>query len=245
MTLFDMMGEEDREEYEITFPPVGEYDKDELLALEKEVLGIYISGHPMEASAALWQKNVTAKSLDFIVDDETGKAGISDGISVVIGGMITDKTVKTTKNNQLMAFLTIEDLVGSVEVLVFPRDYEKYKELFTEDRKVFIKGRTSIGDDPQGKVILESLLPFDAAPRELWLQFDNKEAYETYSEQLSGILRQADGTSRVILYLKAERAKKMLPPNWNVGIDEPLLDDLKQLLGPENVKVVEKAIEIK
>ncbi len=245
MTLFDMMGAEEREEYEVRFPNVGEYDKDELLALEKEVLGIYISGHPMEACAALWQKNVTAKSLDFIVDDETGKAGVSDGISVVIGGMITDKTVKTTKTNQLMAFLTIEDLVGSVEVLVFPRDYEKYKELFTEDRKVFIKGRTSIGDDPQGKVILESLLPFDEAPRELWIQFDDMEAYSAGSARLSEILRGSDGNSRVILYLKAERAKKMLPPNWNVGMDEELLDQLRDAFGPENVKVVEKAIEIR
>ncbi len=245
MTLFDMMGEEDREEYEISFPNVGEYEKDELLALEKEVLGIYISGHPMEACAALWQKNITAKSLDFIVDDETGKASVSDGISVVIGGMITDKTVKTTKTNQLMAFLTIEDLVGSVEVLVFPRDYEKYKELFTEDRKVFIKGRTSIGDDPQGKVILESLLPFDAAPRELWVQFENVDAYNRQAKELGEILKEADGSSRVILYLKAERAKKMLPPNWNVGIDEDLLGRLRDKFGPENVKVVEKAIEIR
>ena len=245
MTLFDMMGAEEREEYEVHFPNVGEYDKDELLALEKEVLGIYISGHPMEAHASLWQKNVTAKSLDFIVDDETGKAGVSDGISVVIGGMITDKTVKTTKSNQLMAFLTIEDLVGSVEVLVFPRDYEKYKEVFTEDRKVFIKGRTSIGDDPQGKVILESLLPFDEAPRELWVQFEDMAAYSEGSARLSEILRGSDGSSRVILYLKAERAKKMLPPNWNVGIDEDLLDQLEDAFGPQNIKVVEKAIEIR
>ena len=245
MTLFDMMGAEEREEYEVHFPNVGEYDKDELLALEKEVLGIYISGHPMEACAGLWQKNVTARSLDFIVDDETGKAGVSDGISVVIGGMITDKTVKTTKSNQLMAFLTIEDLVGSVEVLVFPRDYEKYKELFTEDRKVFIKGRTSIGDDPQGKVILESLLPFEEAPRELWIQFDDMNAYSAGSAKLSEILRGFDGSSRVILYLKAERAKKMLPPNWNVGIEDGLLARLQDAFGPNNIKVVEKAIEIR
>ena len=135
--------------------------------------------------------------------------------------------------------------MGSVEVLVFPRDYEKYKEVFTEDRKVFIKGRTSIGDDPQGKVILESLLPFDAAPRELWIQFDDMAAYSARADQLGTILRQADGSSRVILYLKAERAKKMLPPNWNVGIDEELLDQLRDVFGPKNVKVVEKAIEIR
>ncbi|MCI8400720.1 MAG: DNA polymerase III subunit alpha [Lachnospiraceae bacterium] len=244
MSLFDMMGEEERQEYEISFPDVGEYPKDELLALEKEVLGVYVSGHPMESCTALWEKNITARSTDFLVDDETGEARAGDGMTAVIGGMISGKTIKTTKSNQVMAFLTIEDLVGSVEVLVFPRDYEKYKELFTEDRKVFVKGRTSIGDEPKGKLIMESILPFDAVPRELWIQFDDRERYKDQEERLSAILRGADGNSPVILYLKAERARKALPPNWNVGIDSGLLDELSNVFGPENIKVVEKAIEM-
>lgn len=129
--------------------------------------------------------------------------------------------------------------------MVFPRDYEKYKELFTEDRKVFIKGRASIGDDPQGKVILESLLPFDAAPRELWIQFDNKDSYAAHAEELGTVLRESDGTSRVVLYLKEERAKKMLPANWSVGVDDALLEKLRERFGVENVKVVEKSIEMR
>ena len=245
MSLFDLMGEEEREEYEVTFPNVGEYPKEQLLALEKDVLGIYISGHPMEAVEGLWEKNITAKSTDFVVDDVTGRAVVGDGVTVVIGGMITDKTVKTTKNNQLMAFLTIEDLVGTVEVLVFPRDYEKYKELFTQDRKVFIQGRTSIGDDPKGKVILEFILPFDQVPRELWVQFDDKAAYERGIGELSGMLREADGESRVVIYLRKERAKKILPPNWNVGLDGDLAEKLASRFGPENVKVVDKPIEMR
>lgn len=245
MSLFDMMGQEERREYEVQFPDVGEYPREELLAFEKDVLGIYISGHPMEACTALWEKNSTARTLDFLVDDETGRAVVGDGTSVVIGGMITGKTVKTTKNNQLMAFLTIEDLVGSVEVLVFPRDYEKYKELFTQDRKVFIKGRASIGDDPQGKLIFESIVPFDAAPRELWIQFENRDAYERRLKELEELLKEADGTSRAVVYLREERARKILPPNWSVGIDEELLSRLRGKFGPENVKVVEKAIEMR
>lgn len=245
MSLFDLMEETERGEYEVSYPDVGEYPREELLAFEKEILGIYISGHPMEACAALWEKNITAKSLDFLVDDETGKAQAGDGVTAVIGGMITAKSVKTTKSNQMMAFLTIEDLVGSVEVLVFPRDYEKYKDLFLPDRKVFIKGRTSIGDDPKGKLILESILPFDEAPRELWIQFLDRESYEAAAPDLQDLLRESDGNSQVILYLRAEKAKKRMGANWSVGIREELLDALRKKFGAENVKVVEKTIEMR
>ena len=245
MSLFDLMEETERGAYEVSFPDVGEYPREELLAFEKEILGIYISGHPMEACAALWEKNITAKSLDFLVDDETGKAQAGDGVTAVIGGMITAKSVKTTKSNQMMAFLTIEDLVGSVEVLVFPRDYEKYKDLFLPDRKVFIKGRTSIGDDPKGKLILESILPFDEAPRELWIQFLDRESYESAAPDLQDLLRESDGNSQVILYLRAEKAKKRMGANWSVGICEELLDALRKKFGAENVKVVEKTIEMR
>lgn len=245
LSLFDLMGQEERSEFEVRFPDVGEYPREEYLAFEKEVLGVYISGHPMESCAALWQKNITARTTDFLVDDENGHAAVPDGAPALIGGMITGKTVKTTKANQLMAFLTIEDLVGSVEVLVFPRDYEKHKEMFTQDRKVFIKGRTSIGDDPQGKLIFESMLPFDAAPRELWIQFESRQTYEQQQKELETLLKNADGSSRVILYLKKERARKALPPNWNIGIEDSLLANLRKKFGPENVKVVEKSIEMR
>lgn len=72
--------------------------------------------------------------------DEVGKTIVEDNSNVVIGGMITSKKVKTTKTNQLMAFITVEDLVGTVEVLVFPKIYEKNRQAFTEENKVFIRG---------------------------------------------------------------------------------------------------------
>ena len=109
---------------------MGEFPKEELLAFEKEALGIYVSGHPLEAYEATWRNNITAVTIDFIVDEETEAARVQDGTYVTIGGMITGKTVKTTRNNKLMAFLTLEDLVGSVEVIVFPKDYESKRELF-------------------------------------------------------------------------------------------------------------------
>ena len=242
LSLFDFAAQEDKQSFQIQFPAVGEYTKDELLAFEKEILGVYISGHPLEAYIHLWEKNITARTSDFAVDEETGEAAVKDGTYATIGGMITGKTVKTTRTNQMMAFVTIEDLAGSVEVLVFPRDYEKRRDLLNQDEKLFIRGRVSIGDDPVGKLICEDVIPFDAVPRELWIQYADKEAYLADEKALLDMLRMQEGQDRVIIYLGRERAKKALPANWNVKAGGELLEALGKRLGEENVKVVEKSL---
>ena len=242
MSMFDFVEEEEKQNFQITFPNVGEYTKDELLAFEKEMLGVYISGHPLEAYIGLWEKNVTAKTSDFVVDEETGEAGIRDGAYVTIGGMITGKTVKTTRNNKMMAFVTLEDLAGSVEVLVFPKDYEKKREYLNTDEKLFIRGRASIGEEPVGKLICEQVLPFSMVPRELWLQYPDKETYLAGETELLDTLRLSEGSDTVIIYLGKERAKKVLPRNWSVKADLPLLETLRKKLGESNVKLVEKAV---
>jgi DNA polymerase-3 subunit alpha len=245
MSLFDLVGEEERKEYQVSFPDVGEYSKEELLAFEKDILGVYISGHPLDDYEAAWRKNITATSADFVVDEETEKAAVQDGMKVTIGGTVEGKTVKTTRTNQLMAFLTLEDLMGSVEVIVFPKDYEAHRELFVEDQKLFIRGRVSIGDDPVGKLVCEQAIPFDAVPKELWIQFEDKESYRTGEGKLLELLKSSEGKDRVIIYLKAERAKKALPANWNVQVTKELLKTLRDSLGENNVKVVEKELENK
>ena len=242
MSLFDFVAEEEKQSFQIQFPNVGEYTKEELLAFEKEMLGVYISGHPMEAYIGLWEKNVTAKTSDFTVDEETGEAGVRDGAYVTIGGMITAKTVKTTRNNKMMAFVTIEDLAGSVEVLVFPKDYEKRRESLIQDEKVFVRGRVSIGDDPVGKLICEQVIPFADVPRELWLQYPDKDAYFSDETALLDILRMREGNDSVVIYLGRERAKKVLPRNWNVKAEGELLEVLRDRLGEKNVRVVDKSI---
>ncbi|MEG2296504.1 MAG: DNA polymerase III subunit alpha, partial [Clostridium sp.] len=214
MSLFDFVGEEEKSDFQISFPNVGEYSKEELLAFEKEMLGVYVSGHPMEAYEECWRKNITAMSSDFTVDEETGEARVTDGQYVTIGGMITAKTVKTTRTNKMMAFVTIEDLTGQVEVLVFPKDYEKKREFLNPDEKVFIRGRVSIGEEPVGKMICEQVIPFSDVPRELWLQYPSREIYLAREEELLDTLRMYEGKDSVIIYLEAERAKKLLPMNW-------------------------------
>lgn len=243
ISLFDIVPEEDKRDFQITFPNVAEFPKEDLLAFEKEILGIYISGHPMEAYEKSWRANITAMATDFIVDEETEAAKVADGSCVTIGGMITGKTVKTTKNNKMMAFVTLEDLVGSVEVIVFPKDYEKKRDLLIEDAKVFIQGRASIGDDPVGKIICERIIPFDQIPKQLWIQFADKEDYFAREAQVMDCLKLSEGSDTVVVYLAAEKAKKVLPANWNVDSSQELLDKLSQVIGSQNVKVVEKTID--
>ena len=244
LSFFDIATEEEKDNFQITFPNVGEYDKQTLLAFEKETIGIYVSGHPMEEYRELWEKNVTAKTSDFVVDED-GKTVVEDNSNVVIGGMITSKKVKTTKTNQLMAFITIEDLVGTVEVLVFPKIYEKNRPSFTEENKVFVRGRASIGDDPVGKLICEEVIPFTDIPNELWLQFENQAFYEGHIDDVMAALRDSDGKDRVIMYLKEERKMRRLSENWAVLAGPDLLGRLYRILGEKNVKVVQKVIEKK
>ena len=240
MSLFDLVSEEEKKEYQVSFPDVGEYSKEELLAFEKDILGVYISGHPLDDYEGLWRKNITATSADFIVDEETEEAVVKDGMKVVIGGLVAGKVVKTTRSNQLMAFITLEDLMGSVEVIVFPKNYEADRDVLTEDSKIFIKGRVSLGDEPVGKLVCEQVIPFSKVPRQLWLQFEDKERYQAMEGEILGILKESEGPDSVVIYLKKERAKKILPANWKVEAAGELMETLICKLGEKNVKLVEK-----
>ncbi|MCD8132610.1 MAG: DNA polymerase III subunit alpha [Clostridiales bacterium] len=243
MSLFDLVPEEEKSQFEIRFPDVSEYPKEELLAMEKEVLGIYVSGHPLEEYEAKWRKNITHVTSDFVLDEETGEVIAGDGDRTMIGGMIAAKTIKYTKNNQAMAFLTIEDLYGTVEVIVFPRDYEKYSRMMEQDAKVFVRGRVSVEDEKNGKVICEKMYPFDEAKRELWIRFATMENYRERESEVLDILRESDGNDAVVFYVEENRAIRRLGANRGVSADDALISVLNEKIGYENVKVLEKAIE--
>ena len=242
MTLFDIAPEEDKAEYEIKLPNVEEYDKEVLLGFEKEVLGIYISGHPLEEYMERLKKNTNAVTTDFVLDEETGTLKVSDGAKVRIGGMITDKVIKYTKSNKAMAFITLEDLVGTVEIIIFPKDYERYAKYLENDAKVFVEGRVTAEEDRNGKLICEKIISFDEVKRELWLQFPSKSDFEEKEGALYGKMMDADGSEHVVIYLAAEKQMKRLPENRNVAITKELLEELGNLLGKDNVKVVEKSL---
>ena len=238
MSLFDIVSEEDKKELEIKMPDVGEYEKELLLSFEKEVLGFYISGHPMQEYQSVWERRITAKTSDFYLDEETGLTHVQDNTKATIGGMIMDKKIKYTKQDKIMAFLTVEDLVGSIEVIVFPNAYEKYSSKLLEENKVFIEGRLQVEDERDGKLICESVTAFDEIPRKVWLKFPDMDTYVNKEAELFDAIYDSEGIDNVVIYIEETRQKKVLPPNKNIKADSTVLDKLRGLFGEENVRVV-------
>ena len=243
MSLFDIVDEEQKKEFDIQLPNVGEYEKETMLAFEKEVLGIYISGHPMQEYEEKWRKNISATTMDFQYDEESGHTKVREGAKEIIGGIITNKTIKHTKTNKTMAFLTIEDLVGTVEVVVFPRDYEKNRMYLEEDYKVFVKGRVSEEDESASKLICEAIIPFENTTCELWIQFPDKETFLAEEKKVYEMLRTSEGNDSVVIYCAKEKAIKRLPANWNIRVDKEILGNMTNYFGEKRIKVVEKYIE--
>ena len=237
LSLFDIVEEEEKEGLALKLPDVGEYPKEMKLAFEKEVLGIYVSGHPLEEYEAAWRKKISNTTADFAYDEETQGVRVKDGAKAVIGGLIAGKTIKYTKDNKIMAFLTIEDLVGTVEVIVFPKTYEQSASFLTEDAKVFVQGRVSVEEDKDGKLICEKIVPFTELKKKVWIKFPDMEAYKAAEAGLMDTLRASEGKDGIVIYIENPKAKKELPPNQNVEADEDLVNRLQEQFGRENVTV--------
>ncbi len=240
MTLFDLLGDDDKKEFQMQLPDVGEYDKEELLSFEKEVMGIYVSGHPLEKYEEMWRGNVTAVSTEFALDEELGHPRVQDGSTQVIGGIVENMTVKYTKRNETMAFLTLEDLVGIVEVMIFPKNYEKYRPLLSEESRVFIKGRVSGEDEKASKLILESVWPFEETPKDVWIQFETRDVYAKREKELLQLIGDSKGSDQIVVYVKKPRCVKTLGENFRVDATEPLLEALQRAFGKENVRTTEQ-----
>lgn len=238
MSLFDIADEETKEDFEIKLPNVSEYKKSELLAFEKEVIGVYVSGHPLEEFMPKWKKHITNNTGDFVADDEESELKVNDGDRVCVGGMINSISIKSTKTGKMMAFFRLEDMFGNVEIIVFPKDYEKYRSAIIDDAKVFVRGRVNVTDSDGAKVICESITSFENMPSDLWIRFADKEQYNEMSEEIDKLLRASDGRDNVILYLTKEKQKKHLPASRSVYANEELLSSLRALLGDDNVVVV-------
>ena len=237
LSLFDIVEEEEKEGLALKLPDVGEYPKEMKLAFEKEVLGIYVSGHPLEEYEVAWRKKISNTTADFAYDEETQGVRVKDGAKAVIGGLIAGKTIKYTKDNKIMAFLTIEDLVGTVEVIVFPKTYEQSASFLTEDAKVFVQGRISVEEDKDGKLICEKIVPFTELKKKVWIKFPDMEAYKAAEAGLMDTLRESEGKDGIVIYIENPKAKKELPPNQNVEADEDLVNRLQEQFGRENVTV--------
>jgi DNA polymerase-3 subunit alpha len=237
MSLFELVGEDERDMFEVKLPPVGEYEKEERLAYEKEVLGVYVSGHPLEEYSTFLESRISARTSDFLLDEETNTVKLTDRDEVVIGGILTDKKIKYTKNDKVMAFITIEDLYGSIEVILFPRDYEKNSRKLEADSKVFVKGRVQVEDEKDGKLIGSEVLLFEEVPRRLVLTFPDKNTYLERAGELDAMLADSDGVDGVTVKCRKEHIQKNYPPNRNIHIDDALLAALRKAFGEECVAV--------
>ena len=242
MSLFDFFSEEEKKEYEVQYPDVGEYDQAQKLAFEKEVMGIYVSGHPLEDYMDSMKKQITAKTTDFEPDEDTGHAIVKDGYHYIVGGMLSGITVKLTKTNQNMAFLTLEDLFGTVEIILFPRDYQKYRDVLVADTPLYVKGRASVSEE-SGKLVAEEIIPMDQVPKEVWIQVENVGVFQEKQQALYDIIRQHSGERGLVVYSRKDKAIKRLPSYQNISGDSGVIRDLKQLFGEKNIKVTEKSIE--
>lgn len=243
MSLMDFFGGEIKEQFEIHFPNVEDFKKEERLAMEKEVLGMYVSGHPLEADTELLQKNITNTTLDFALQEESNQPRVVQDAKAIIGGMITGITVKTTRTNSMMAFLTLEDMYGTVEIIVFPRDFEKNRSMFVEDQKVFIVGKVAVEEERPAKLILQKIIPFEQIPKQIWIQFENKAVYQAEEEFLTQMIRENPGEAELIVYCKTEKVRKSYGMQSRISLSETVREKLEEKYETENVKVVEKTVE--
>ena len=240
MNLFEIMTPKAKEIYQIKLPNVEEFSKSELLSFEKEVIGMYISGHPLDEYAEEILKNITAKTVDFFARDEEEPVVI-DKSNVTIGGIVSSISIKTTRNNDTMAFVNLEDLYGNVEVVVFPKIYEKYKKLLNENEKVYIMGKVQLGDDGNGKILADSVKAFDRKVNELWLQYQSLEDFEEDKIKLLEFLSLNKGDDKAIIFIRESRLKKVLDKGINVNQD--IISYLSRKMGEDNVKVVTKILK--
>lgn len=242
LSLFDMMEPEEQEVLDISFPDVGEYPKGELLAFEKEIIGFYISGHPLDDDMDYLKDKVTRYAVDFSVSSEDeaeseAEPKAKDDEQAVIAGIVTKVTVKTTKSNQIMAFLTMEDMTGDVEVIVFPKQYEQYRMLLAEDRKLMIRGRVSHELNRDAKLISSVITCFDERPKMIWVRFATVDEYKAREAELIKAIDAYDGQDLVTVYIADGERMKRLSAAHATSACEMLLAKLRDLFGGESVIV--------
>ena len=238
MSFFDVVADDDKDSFVSEMIHIEEYKKEELLKYEMEVLGMYVSGHPLEEYIPMLEKYADARSIDFY-PDEDGNILLDSGRKVVVGGLLTEVNKRFTKKGDMMAICTLEDMYGRIELVVFPKAFEGYGSELVEGGKVFVKGRVDTSGEEEGKLIVETVREFGRIKKELWIQYPDKVSYEEDLGNLLADIGTLNGNDSVIIYLKKERAKKDLGGEWCVPASEAC-EILAQRLGSENVKVVEK-----
>jgi DNA polymerase-3 subunit alpha len=253
MNLFDLSGDTEHNTVD-DLPDIGEVATDVRLSGEKEVLGVYISGHPLQDYEDVLKQYTAYTSMDFRAESLqenalAGKPRLKDGASVTYGGMVMEKAVKYTKaNNRAMAFLTVEDSYGPVEVIVFSNLYEKYGGRLQNEQVIVIQGKVSLREDEDAKIIANDILFYDDmqrtqenvydAQRTLWLRISQDS--EVKPNVIMDILEKYRGDTRVMIYNERLKQKLAVKDNFRVSPCGQLMGELEGILGGGSVKIVEK-----
>lgn len=252
LSLFSTLTEEFKE-IEIKFPDIKEFDKKYKLAMEKEMTGLYLTGHPLEEYEEALKRQTSAKTIDIIgdgsleediIDDvtrhiEEENSKIKDGDRVILGGIITEATRKITKNNSMMAFIKLEDLYSTIEVIIFPKILDSFRELIVEDEIVLVRGRVTKREDEQAKIIcdgVEKLVNFKS--KKLYILVESNKEVKPNIRELKPVLLSNSGNIPVYICTKQEREKFLLSRDYWISDEEKLLTRLKEKYGESNIKLL-------
>ena len=240
LSIFDMMSEP-QELLQEDFPDIKEYPANALLSMEKEMLGLYVSGHPLSQYQDILERNVNLYSSEMFVDDENSSdmeissKKLQDSMRVTVGGIVVSKKTKATKNNNLMAFVGLEDLFGTMELIVFPTVYEKFSQLLQQESIIIVNGRLSVREDEQPKIIAEEVLPIKGLQEKgLYLTLPEELPKED-GTALRALLRYFSGATPTYVAKKNQNFFKKLDRQYWIYVNNVIMEELVSRLGEENV----------
>lgn len=240
VSLFgDLMSGTDIGLEEESLPELDEFPIKHLLAFEKEVLGIYFSGHPLMDHSEIVEQVNTYRLDELFEGVELGNGTFNEGERIVLAGLLAKRGDRITKNNSRMSILTVEDLYDAIEVMVFPMVFKKCEAALVEDGFLVVEGRLNLRDDEPPKLIADQISTLESYMEKLQSKLYLK--LPMYSEalwdQIKTILSRYSGETEVVLYLEKDRKKMKTQSIYWVTIERGLLKDLKELLGGDAVKV--------
>lgn len=246
ISLFNDLIEKDEGNKDF-LPDLKEFDKKYLLAMEKEMTGLYISGHPLDEYQEELDTLTNTRTIDIVTieseESDEYEAKVRDNQQVIIGGLISKISIKSTKNNEIMEFINLEDMFGSVEVIVFPKAYQRFNRILIEDNIVIIKGRVSIREEEQPKIIAENIEMLKRNEdnshgdklSKLYIRLDDTD-WKNSIEYLKPVMLKYSGKSPVYVYLKKSKKLFVAEKSLWVNICDELVDSIKEKIGEENVR---------
>lgn len=248
ISLFGM--EEEIEVPEINYPNIKEFAKKNILAMEKEMTGLYLSGHPLDEYADSLKVQTTTnidkvyKSYEIISDTfnqtDLPEDIIHDEERVILGGIIAESNQKITRSNTMMAFLKLEDLTGIIEVIVFPKTLDKVRESIKEDSLVVIKGRVSIKEDELPKLICETVEPLEKInTSKVYIRANNLDEGRNLMKELRVMPSEYKGDTTVYIFTANDRKNYRMPKDIWIDLESEAVSYFKEIVGEENVKIIE------